>query len=320
MNKTLIGKFIRSINQNAPLSSTGKYGDFDISNYKYPYKPILIISIIINIKNIDLLFNSKIIIDENSPITKTYYDLLTNSEAIFNFLKLHNSKEEWFEIYNQQVKRQVVSNIFNNPAKKLKAEGFWYVNKKQKYIEMRVNGTHDELEKLKTILLDESLKCLRKCVPDYKDLNLNEICTYDEYLMQRLRDGFGLNENKEKQGRKYQHIFSKKIFNRDRKCMICCLDLPELLEAAHIKPYSTCHNDLERYDENNGILLCCNHHKLYDRGLFTFEIDGTIKISKTLNDPDNYLLIKTFEPCYRKNSYYYAKEYINFHQKNIFRG
>jgi putative restriction endonuclease len=68
-----------------------------------------------------------------------------------------------------------------------------------------------------------------------------------------------------------QHIFAASIKDRDGKCIICCIDRPELLQACHIKPFSQCSNQIEQVDSNNGITLCANHHKLFDRGLFTFD-------------------------------------------------
>ena len=98
-----------------------------------------------------------------------------------------------------------------------------------------------------------------------------------------------------------------------------------MLDAAHIQPYSKCINQIEKYDINNGILMCRNHHRLFDAGYFTFTASKTIKISKELNQDDGYLLIKTFEPCYAKELNQLSMhnqasfKYIQYHQKHIFK-
>jgi putative restriction endonuclease len=59
-------------------------------------------------------------------------------------------------------------------------------------------------------------------------------------------------------------------------CAICGLTFDEVLEAAHIIPWSTATPEL-RVDPRNGILLCANHHRLLDSGwiniLDNFEVE-----------------------------------------------
>jgi putative restriction endonuclease len=69
-----------------------------------------------------------------------------------------------------------------------------------------------------------------------------------------------------------QQYFRKALIKTySGKCCICGLSVLELLEAAHIKPYQEC-TLVERISVNNGLLLCSNHHKLYDNDI--------LKISK----------------------------------------
>lgn len=324
MDNQLIKCFIKKLNSNAPFNS-GKTDNKKYIGYKYPYKPILMIAILKNINDINLLFNNKIIIDKNSSITKTYYDILINSEVMYEFFNNeHHLKENWLLIYNDRVKQQVVSNIFENPAQHLKVDNFFIVDRKNKTIEIKTNGSDKELNELRVFLINESVKCLEKCVPEYRGLSFDEITNYEGYIQNNILVGSSFeNISKELKGRRYQHIFSKIIFERDQRCKICCLDLPELLQAAHIKPYSKCDNDIDKYCENNGILLCCNHHKLYDRGFFTFTNDWKIEISKELSEYDADLLIKTFEPCFMQLSDHFShnssNKFINYHRDNIFR-
>jgi hypothetical protein len=53
------------------------------------------------------------------------------------------------------------------------------------------------------------------------------------------------------------------------ECAICGKDLAEVLIASHIKP--SCESNVEeKIDENNGLLLCANHDKLFDKYLISF--------------------------------------------------
>jgi putative restriction endonuclease len=73
-----------------------------------------------------------------------------------------------------------------------------------------------------------------------------------------------------------QELFRKILFEAySNKCCVCGIEIPEILEAAHIIPYREC-NDEQKFSVNNGLLLCANHHKLFDNGLL--EITKEYKI------------------------------------------
>lgn len=64
-----------------------------------------------------------------------------------------------------------------------------------------------------------------------------------------------------------QHIFRAALLKAyDCKCAICGFSFKEVLEAAHIVPWSKAKPE-ERISPCNGILLCSNHHKLFDGGI-----------------------------------------------------
>ena len=64
------------------------------------------------------------------------------------------------------------------------------------------------------------------------------------------------------------------------KCCICGLNVPELLEAAHIRSWAEDINN--RLNPENGVALCVLHHKAYDRGLIKI-VNGRVKCSETLS-------------------------------------
>ncbi|WP_166671849.1 HNH endonuclease signature motif containing protein [Methylosinus sp. sav-2] len=76
-----------------------------------------------------------------------------------------------------------------------------------------------------------------------------------------------------------QRIFRLALMRAyDGQCAFCGLSFEEALEAAHIVPWTEA-THLQRLDPANGLLLCANHHRLFDCGWMTLGISGTIHYS-----------------------------------------
>lgn len=80
-----------------------------------------------------------------------------------------------------------------------------------------------------------------------------------------------------------QSIFKKKLLLVEKKCNLCGVTDERFLIASHIKPWSKSHNQ-ERLDVNNGLLLCPNHDSLFDKGYISFDKDGKVLISSSLDE------------------------------------
>lgn len=80
-----------------------------------------------------------------------------------------------------------------------------------------------------------------------------------------------------------QGKFKKLLIKRDCKCALCGVTDSRVLIASHIKPWSASTNE-ERLDVNNGLLLCPNHDALFDKHLISFDINGKIVISQSLDE------------------------------------
>ena len=100
------------------------------------------------------------------------------------------------------------------------------------------------------------------------------------------------------------------------KCCMCGVSGKDMLIASHIKPW--CDSDMkERVDVNNGLLLCPNHDWLFDKGLITFNDDGSIMISSNLNEINRMFMNvndKQFLEMPDK-----TKEYMEYHRKNCYK-
>jgi putative restriction endonuclease len=79
-----------------------------------------------------------------------------------------------------------------------------------------------------------------------------------------------------------QPTFKKSLLKRNSKCRLCGVTDRRFLIASHIKLWRKS-NDIERLDVNNGLLLCPNHDALFDKGYISFNDNGSIFISDSLD-------------------------------------
>lgn len=77
--------------------------------------------------------------------------------------------------------------------------------------------------------------------------------------------------------RPFQQTFRKNILESfGGKCILTDIAMPEVLEAAHIKPVKYCGND----DISNGLCMRLDIHQLFDTGHIRIAVDGNIYLSK----------------------------------------
>jgi len=99
-------------------------------------------------------------------------------------------------------------------------------------------------------------------------------------------------------------------------CALCNVKLPALLRASHSKPWRDCSNE-ERLNPYNGVLLCCNHDALYDRGYITFDETGKIQISKKISEEE--YSIYNIESDSQIANFPENKTFFNWHRIHIFK-
>ena len=88
------------------------------------------------------------------------------------------------------------------------------------------------------------------------------------------------------------------------------------MRASHVKPWQVS-DPTERQDPDNGLLLAPHVDHLFDQGYLSFEEDGTVLVSKSL---DRTVLeawglagIKKVAPFSRKQA-----KYLAYHRKYVF--
>jgi hypothetical protein len=74
-----------------------------------------------------------------------------------------------------------------------------------------------------------------------------------------------------------------------KACVVCGLAVPHLLEAAHIKPFAEGGSD----HSGNGLLLCRNHHRAFDKGLFSLSDQGQVLLESSRTKTDLRITVET---------------------------
>jgi putative restriction endonuclease len=122
-----------------------------------------------------------------------------------------------------------------------------------------------------------------------------------------------------------QNVFRQIVLaNYNSKCAITGIDLPDLLFASHIIPWSK--NEEERLNPENGICLSALYDRAYDKGLIGITEKYQILISKELKSKEK----KEYYPLSFGNlngitlqlpqKYLPKKEFLQFHLDTVFRG
>ena len=84
----------------------------------------------------------------------------------------------------------------------------------------------------------------------------------------------------------------------------------------HIKPWDKSTSE-EKTNLNNGLLLCPNHDKLFDKGFISFDSNGKILVSEDLSDVDRTFM--NVNPDFTLEMNDEMKEFMEYHRDNIFK-
>ena len=120
-------------------------------------------------------------------------------------------------------------------------------------------------------------ECARLGIPDTTRGSLSDI-NVDGVLVSRGFQCFDNSPRTQARGAVQVYFRMNMLRIYKMRCAFCNLAAPEVLEAAHILPWADCQTDDERGDVANGLLLCANHHRLFDArslgiGITNFDIE-----------------------------------------------
>lgn len=120
-----------------------------------------------------------------------------------------------------------------------------------------------------------------------------------------------------------QSVFRKMVVaNYSSKCAITGIDIPDLLFASHILPWSKDEN--ERLNPENGICLSALYDRAFDQGYITFDENYKILLSSSLKKKEkmeyygnSFALIEN-KSISSPKKYMPKKEFLEYHRDVIF--
>jgi len=109
------------------------------------------------------------------------------------------------------------------------------------------------------------------------------------------------------------------IYNN--KCCFTGIDVPELLKASHIKPWSESNNVNEKTNPRNGLLLNALYDIAFDKGYITISFDYKIIVSKKILEGNNkyYFTMINGQKMLLPSKFLPDRNFIEYHN-NKFRG
>ena len=123
--------------------------------------------------------------------------------------------------------------------------------------------------------------------------------------------------------KKYKNVFRQIVLaNYDYKCALTGIDIPELLVASHIIPWSE--NKEERLNPTNGICLSSLYDKAFDQGLISFDSSFKVLFSERLSsNVGKEYFDKYFSPIQNKSltetkKYAINPTFLEWHRDCIF--
>ena len=120
-----------------------------------------------------------------------------------------------------------------------------------------------------------------------------------------------------------QSVFRQIVLaNYDFKCALSGIDIPELLVASHVIPWS--YNEEERMNPKNGICLSSLYDKAFDQGLISFDSSFKVLFSERLSsNVGKEYFDKYFSPIQNKSlaetkKYAINPTFLEWHRDCIF--
>ena len=118
--------------------------------------------------------------------------------------------------------------------------------------------------------------------------------------------------------RRGQGKFKSNLKQIEKSCRLTGVDDIRFLIASHIKAWSECSTNEERLDGYNGLLLCPNADKLFDKGFISFTDEGDLLVSSQMEKS----LLESLGIDPHKNVGDFAKEqkhYLKHHREHVFK-
>ena len=143
-------------------------------------------------------------------------------------------------------------------------------------------------------------------------------------ILKGIGDLKGETKIREVKTRVNQNTFRQIVLaNYSGKCAITSIDIPDLLIASHIIPWST--NEHERLNPENGICLSPLYDKAFDKGLIGIDTQYRVILSSVINDRTTKVFYHDYfgkiegKPIQLPQKYLPKKEFLEWHLDVVFR-
>lgn len=120
-----------------------------------------------------------------------------------------------------------------------------------------------------------------------------------------------------------QSVFRQLVLNNySHKCAITGIDVPDLLFASHILPWSQ--HESERLNPENGICLSALYDRAFDKGYIGFDenckllISSSLKKKKEIDYYNKYFAPLENTSIHTPVKYFPKKEFLEYHRDVIF--
>jgi putative restriction endonuclease len=144
----------------------------------------------------------------------------------------------------------------------------------------------------------------------------NDLRVIEEIKDLSSENNIEMSENKKKIGRLKQGEYRRNLLDIMPFCPFTKVTDDRILIACHIKPFSVCDSDEERYDSKNGITMTPTYHSLFDLGFISFENSGALLVSPFLSNITKQRLNLRDGDHIRLQTG--SDKYLQYHRDNIF--
>jgi putative restriction endonuclease len=267
-----------------------------------PHKPILLLAILKSVESKVITSNRIYITPELIMNFRELWSKLVMTKHQMNFALpfFHMQSEPFWRIITKPGAFVPLTSSHSIKSLGSLNESIQYAEIDKELWDLMMNGqTNLTLTKL---LLSTYFSELSNVTLEYQELHEieHQIMHDDQYTYKARIVDIENNYNNE-QGQELLYIrcgiFKReipKIYNYScaiSKMRIATSSNAQLVDACHIVPFSVSKNDTI----TNGISLCPNLHRAFDRGLITIDSNYRVKVSPKLTEDDSPYSIKQFE-------------------------
>lgn len=221
------------------------------------------------IKTVDLILKSAFLNNKFFDNKKTHpFSLIINDKWLTFYFRINHKN-----LVTNEIKK-----LFDLPKKQNNTEFKIYLKNKEDVIKLMNSFFIKEL-KLNNIgfkhIDDSENNMMLKILNEFNEVDSQIIETVKQVLT-NTRTG----------QQKYRNLLLEKW---NYSCAVTNINHANILKASHIKPFSES-NDYEKYDVENGLILCPNLDTLFDLHLISFNKKGEILLNKSIRNEDYELL------------------------------